>query len=176
MFNKSKNFNDRDNRDRVPKHQAVCAKCGKTCEVPFKPTGDKPVYCSECFKGKSQNQRSYGQNRDYNRPRCDDKRMYQAVCSNCGKNCEVPFQPSSDKPVYCNDCFGKGGNSPRISESSTGQQFNVLNAKLDKILQALAIGKPAKVEKIDKVKSKENKSAPKKIKTVKKITAKKSKK
>ena len=30
-------------------HKAICAECGKECEVPFKPTGDKPVYCKECF-------------------------------------------------------------------------------------------------------------------------------
>lgn len=38
-------------RDRrsMPACDAVCAKCGKDCKVPFKPTGDKPVYCSECF-------------------------------------------------------------------------------------------------------------------------------
>jgi len=29
--------------------QAVCAECGKQCEVPFKPSGDRPVYCKECF-------------------------------------------------------------------------------------------------------------------------------
>ena len=40
-----------DNRDRVM-HQAVCDQCGKSCEVPFRPTGDKPVYCSSCFEGK----------------------------------------------------------------------------------------------------------------------------
>ncbi len=28
---------------------AVCANCGKTCKVPFKPREDRPVYCSECF-------------------------------------------------------------------------------------------------------------------------------
>jgi CxxC-x17-CxxC domain-containing protein len=31
-------------------HQAVCSTCGKACEVPFKPTGRKPVFCSNCFK------------------------------------------------------------------------------------------------------------------------------
>ncbi len=31
--------------------------------------------------------------------------MHKATCSECGKSCEVPFRPSSDKPVYCNDCF-----------------------------------------------------------------------
>lgn len=28
---------------------AVCAKCGKSCEIPFKPTGKRPVYCRSCF-------------------------------------------------------------------------------------------------------------------------------
>ena len=28
---------------------AVCAECGKEARVPFKPSGDRPVYCSECF-------------------------------------------------------------------------------------------------------------------------------
>ena len=30
-------------------HKAVCAECQKECEVPFKPSGDRPVYCKECF-------------------------------------------------------------------------------------------------------------------------------
>ncbi len=30
-------------------HQATCADCKKACEVPFKPAGDRPVYCKECF-------------------------------------------------------------------------------------------------------------------------------
>jgi CxxC-x17-CxxC domain-containing protein len=33
-------------------HKAVCAECGQECEVPFKPTGDRPVYCKECFRKK----------------------------------------------------------------------------------------------------------------------------
>ncbi len=32
--------------------------------------------------------------------------MHKAVCSDCGNNCEVPFKPSNEKPVFCNDCFG----------------------------------------------------------------------
>jgi len=30
-------------------HPAVCAQCNKDTEVPFLPTGDRPVYCSDCF-------------------------------------------------------------------------------------------------------------------------------
>ncbi|MEI7752063.1 MAG: CxxC-x17-CxxC domain-containing protein, partial [Candidatus Omnitrophota bacterium] len=35
-------------RERIL-HQAVCADCRKSCEVPFRPSGDRPVYCPECF-------------------------------------------------------------------------------------------------------------------------------
>ncbi len=29
---------------------ATCADCGKSTEVPFQPRGDKPVYCSDCYR------------------------------------------------------------------------------------------------------------------------------
>jgi CxxC-x17-CxxC domain-containing protein len=35
------------------------------------------------------------------------RQMYPATCSNCGKPTEVPFQPRSDKPVYCRECFAE---------------------------------------------------------------------
>ena len=38
-------------------HEVTCDKCGKKCEVPFKPTPGKPVYCNECFREK-ENSRS----------------------------------------------------------------------------------------------------------------------
>lgn len=34
---------------RPQMHDAVCANCGNPCQVPFLPTGDKPVYCRDCF-------------------------------------------------------------------------------------------------------------------------------
>jgi CxxC-x17-CxxC domain-containing protein len=33
------------------------------------------------------------------------RQMYPAVCAQCGKQTEVPFQPRGDKPVYCSDCY-----------------------------------------------------------------------
>ncbi|MGA3190934.1 MAG: CxxC-x17-CxxC domain-containing protein [Candidatus Bathyarchaeia archaeon] len=30
-------------------HKAVCADCGKDCEVPFKPDPSRPVYCRDCY-------------------------------------------------------------------------------------------------------------------------------
>ncbi|MBP6885923.1 MAG: hypothetical protein KBC02_01620 [Candidatus Pacebacteria bacterium] len=31
--------------------QATCAQCGKACDVPFRPNGQRPVYCRDCFRG-----------------------------------------------------------------------------------------------------------------------------
>jgi CxxC-x17-CxxC domain-containing protein len=30
-------------------YKAVCADCGKECEVPFKPAEGRPVYCRDCY-------------------------------------------------------------------------------------------------------------------------------
>ncbi|MFH1399045.1 MAG: CxxC-x17-CxxC domain-containing protein [Candidatus Woesearchaeota archaeon] len=37
-------------RSDLRMYPAVCDKCGRRCDVPFKPTASKPVYCSDCFK------------------------------------------------------------------------------------------------------------------------------
>jgi len=34
-----------------------------------------------------------------------EREMFTAICSNCGKEAHVPFQPRTDRPVYCSDCF-----------------------------------------------------------------------
>jgi len=44
----------------------------------------------------------YGGGDSYNR---GPRQMYPAVCSQCGKETEVPFQPTAGKPVYCRECF-----------------------------------------------------------------------
>jgi CxxC-x17-CxxC domain-containing protein len=42
------------------------------------------------------------------------RQMYTAVCAQCGKPAQVPFQPRGDRPVYCSDCFSQmGGRSAR---------------------------------------------------------------
>jgi CxxC-x17-CxxC domain-containing protein len=32
-------------------YDVICSRCKKECQVPFRPTGSKPVLCSECFRG-----------------------------------------------------------------------------------------------------------------------------
>lgn len=40
----------RDDREARPMFKATCAQCSKPCEVPFRPSGNKPVLCSYCFE------------------------------------------------------------------------------------------------------------------------------
>jgi CxxC-x17-CxxC domain-containing protein len=129
--------------------QATCDKCGKECEVPFRPSGGKPVYCSDCFGNKSFGKKGFG-NKSFGsrgskfQKRSGDRQMHQATCDKCGKECEVPFRPTAGKPIYCNDCFGKdtgrkerhgGGSNDQVS-----QQLKSLSNKLDKILNLLESG------------------------------------
>lgn len=58
-----KKFGDRNDGPKEM-FKATCAQCGKSCEVPFRPNGQKPVYCNECFGGK----RDDAPRGDYQRP------------------------------------------------------------------------------------------------------------
>jgi len=33
------------------------------------------------------------------------RQLYDVKCSKCGKQTQVPFKPSGDRPVYCRDCY-----------------------------------------------------------------------
>jgi CxxC-x17-CxxC domain-containing protein len=39
------------------------------------------------------------------------REMHKAICGECKKECEVPFKPREDRPVYCKDCFAKRKNA-----------------------------------------------------------------
>ncbi len=65
---REKNFNK--NQSSI-KHQTVCSECGKPCEVPFRPTQGKPVYCDDCFRKRREKQGSGGRfpQKNFNRQR-----------------------------------------------------------------------------------------------------------
>ena len=49
------------------------------------------------------------------------RQLFPAVCSSCGKDTEVPFQPSMDKPVYCRECFQeRRASAPRTGGGGGG--------------------------------------------------------
>ena len=104
--------------------------------------------------------------------------LHNAVCDECGKDCQVPFKPSGEKPVYCSDCFEKKGgsdsnrsrdrrDSPRrsfgggdsrrppqsnISDRSTSQlveKIEILNTKLETIINLLSSAGEKKSELVE---------------------------
>ncbi len=61
--------------------QVICADCNKECEIPFKPSGDHPVYCKECFSKRKKgnlfnaNRDNRPEERDFSQERRSDKRQ-----------------------------------------------------------------------------------------------------
>lgn len=113
------------------------------------------------------------------------RQMHDAICDKCGKNCQVPFRPSGDKPILCSDCFEKkngggdrGGNrsfdrrpsSRREPQGSVGERsvymltdkIEALNGKLDTII-ALLSSKVEEKPATSKAKSPKKTSKTKKI-------------
>ena len=114
---------DRGSRPPMQMHKATCDKCGKECEVPFRPTGDKPVFCSNCFE------RSGG---GESRPRFDGGGRFDRKPS-------FDRRPSFDR--------GAGGDRGGRSDAGAGlgqvkTELVGLNAKLDKIIGLLSAGAP----------------------------------
>lgn len=131
--------------------------------------------------------------------------MHKVVCDACGKDCEVPFKPRNDKPIYCNDCFAKqggndrpkfGGGRDRDSRSGSGSSddtskeilkgIKTLNYKLDELIKTLnqntatekatEEAKPATIKKATAKKTATKKVTTKKAATTKKKVATKKKK
>lgn len=173
-FGRGGDRRSRGGDSRPEMHRATCAECGASCEVPFRPTGGKPVYCSNCFSNKEGSAPRRSNDRERSKPMFE-KRMFRAVCDGCGRDCEVPFKPSEDKPVYCDECFGKNNESRKSeskgnsSDNSLAKQIEALNSKLDKVIQLLTpkekkeeVIKLAPQKKAVKVAKKEVKKSPKK--------------
>ena len=127
---------------------------------------------------------------DFQRRDSSRREMFKAVCDNCGRDCEVPFRPSGDKPVYCNECFGKrnGGDPSRSSGRSSDrndyrqgddssrkllEQVNSLNSKLDKVLMMLQVSVETKSVPEEKPVKKAEVKASKVVKAKAKKTSKK---
>lgn len=149
-----KSFGGRDSRPKM--HDAICNKCGKQCQVPFRPTGERPVFCNNCFEKERDSipQRNEGRDfdhRDRGRFHSEERHKYLATCDNCGKKCQVPFMPTKGRPTYCKECFDSGAtmgerkNADSHNNTSNDTKhadsykvhFEALNAKLDKILHML---------------------------------------
>ena len=123
---------------RPEMHKAVCTECGNNCEVPFRPTGDKPIFCSDCFKGKGNDNRQ-------------DSR---------GSGRDRGFENRNSKPRFESKPFYQGGASKDTTNYKA--QFEMLNAKLDSILKVIAPSAPKETKNIIMSKSEKSEKAPKK--------------
>lgn len=59
---------------------------------------NEPGRCPSCRAARKQQRGGFGGARR-------ERQMYPAVCSECGAETTVPFQPTGDRPIYCRECF-----------------------------------------------------------------------
>jgi len=45
------------------------------------------------------------------------RKMYKAVCSECGQEFEVPFEPNANMPIFCQECYSSKKKSMKESAS-----------------------------------------------------------
>jgi CxxC-x17-CxxC domain-containing protein len=91
----------------------------------------EPTRCPDCRAQRKSDRQSGGGSSygggysSYGGSSRGPREMFTAICSGCGKEAQVPFQPRGDKPVYCSDCFeqrgGGGGRSGRGRPSGRGR-------------------------------------------------------
>ncbi len=82
----------------------VCKDCGQSFTFT---ASEQEFYAEKGFTNEPQRCKSCRTARKQSSPRGGERQMYDAVCAGCGAPCKVPFQPRSDRPVYCSDCFRK---------------------------------------------------------------------
>ena len=107
-------------------HSATCGQCRKPCQVPFKPSGSRPVFCSQCF---NKDEYSAGKERgasDSRRPSYGGDRPSYGDRSS---------ERSEERPSYNRTV--NGGSTDGQSLSRLSEQLKALDVKLDQILEAL---------------------------------------
>ena len=78
----------------------TCKDCG--AEFTFT-AGEQQVYAEKGFKNQPKACKACRDKRkNADKP---ERETFVAVCSECGGEAKLPFQPSSDRPVYCSKCF-----------------------------------------------------------------------
>ena len=66
---------------------------------------NEPTRCPECRAERKRSQGGGYSGGGYGGYERREREMFPAVCAQCGKATQVPFQPRNDRPVYCSDCF-----------------------------------------------------------------------
>ncbi|MFC1768618.1 CxxC-x17-CxxC domain-containing protein [Nanoarchaeota archaeon] len=99
---KRSSFGGRDRpSDNVEMHSGVCSKCGEDCEVPFKPTQGKPLFCSDCFRDRSN---EAGSRSEFGKPRSTENidqinKKLDRILSILEKHVKVEEDVQEEEPV-----------------------------------------------------------------------------
>jgi len=82
----------------------VCKDCGATFIFTI---GEQEFYAEKGFENEPQRCRECRNIRKTNRNSQEGRarEMFTVVCADCGVETQVPFQPTSDRPVYCRECY-----------------------------------------------------------------------
>jgi CxxC-x17-CxxC domain-containing protein len=65
---------------------------------------NEPKRCPSCRQARKTERNGNGSGgRSYGLPR----QLFPAICAECGKETQVPFEPVNGRPVYCRDCYSK---------------------------------------------------------------------
>ena len=64
----------------------------------------------------------------------EERKMFTATCSECGIECEIPFEPTEGRPVKCRECFRKARPDRDRGSSRPGwkKEFDVTCAECGK--------------------------------------------
>jgi CxxC-x17-CxxC domain-containing protein len=81
-----------------------CADCGAEFTFTAK---EQEFYASKGFTNEPKRCLSCRQSRKAERRgnAGGTRQMFPAICAQCGKETEVPFEPRQDRPVYCSECY-----------------------------------------------------------------------
>ena len=80
----------------------VCKECGN--EFTFT-AGEQEFYAERGFQNEPQRCKSCRDARKNNAR--GPREFFTATCARCGGEARVPFEPKSDRPVYCSECFAQ---------------------------------------------------------------------
>ena len=127
-FDRREEYGSRD--DSRPafqkKYDATCSDCGRVCQVPFRPNGKKPVFCTDCFSAKRGAPAHHAEQREFT-PRASQHEFRE-------QRSTAPVAPVRDA---------------RIDELKT--QMQMVISKLDRIMQTLEnTTKPVVVKEVVK--------------------------
>lgn len=64
-----------------------------------------PKRCPSCRQARKTRQMNNGNLRNAQAGFQSERRFFPAICTQCGQNTEVPFEPKADRPVYCRECY-----------------------------------------------------------------------